>query len=139
MGNKFSRQSLDRLEGLHPLLIDWAFKVLSHWDCTVIYGKRTIAEQAVLYEKGLTKTMNSWHLVQPDGMAYAIDLAPYPIDWDDTLRFYHFAGIGLALAKEMLPPEYYIRWGGNWDRDYDLDDQKFMDLVHFELRKHPDG
>lgn len=26
-----------------------------------------------------------------------------------------------------------IRFGGDWDRDYDLDDQDFMDLVHFEL------
>lgn len=134
MANKFSKKSLERLEGVHPFLVDLCFKVLQHWDCTVIYGRRSIAEQQHLFQEELTKTMNSWHLEQPDGYAYAVDLAPYPIDWDDTNRFYYFAGLVMALAKETLPEGYYLRWGGNWDRDYDLDDQKFMDLVHFELR-----
>ena len=26
-----------------------------------------------------------------------------------------------------------IRWGGDWDGDFDLKDQTFMDLVHFEI------
>lgn len=133
--NKFSSTSLERLEGVHPVLVDLCFKILQYHDCTVIYGKRTLAEQAELYAKGATKTMNSWHLVQPDGFAYAVDLAPYPIDWDHTKRFYYFAGLMVALARETLPAGYYLRWGGNWDRDEDLDDQTFMDLVHFELRR----
>jgi peptidoglycan L-alanyl-D-glutamate endopeptidase CwlK len=133
--NKFSSTSLLRLEGVHPYLLDLCFKVLQHWDCTVVYGKRTLSEQQDLFARGLTKTMNSWHLEQEDGFAYAVDLAPYPIDWNDPKRFYYFAGIVNALAKETLPKGYYLRWGGNWDCDEDLNDQTFMDLVHFELRK----
>ena len=26
-----------------------------------------------------------------------------------------------------------MRWGGDWDKDFDLDDQTFNDLCHFEL------
>lgn len=136
MANKFSSKSLRRLEGVHPYLADLCFKVLQHWDCSVIYGRRSLAEQQELYAAGLSKTMKSWHLEQPDGYVYAVDLAPYPIDWDDTSRFYYFAGIVNALAKETLPEGYYLRWGGNWDGDNELDDQTFMDLVHFELRKY---
>lgn len=135
MGHKFSKSSLEKLEGVHPILVDLCFKVLQHWDCTVIYGKRTLSEQAELYAKGASKTMKSYHLVQPDGFAYAVDIAPYPIDWKNKKRYYYFAGVMITLAREMLPEGYYLRWGGNWDGDEDLDDQTFMDLVHFELRR----
>ena len=135
MGHKFGKRSLEKLEGVHPLLVDLCFKVLQHWDCSVLYGRRSLAEQQELYEAGKSKTMNSWHLEQPDGYAYAVDLAPYPINWDNKKRFYYFAGVVTTLAKEMLPEGYYLRWGGNWDGDEDLDDQHFMDLVHFELRR----
>jgi peptidoglycan L-alanyl-D-glutamate endopeptidase CwlK len=104
----------------------------------VIYGKRTLAEQAELFHKKASKTMKSWHLVQPDGYAYAVDIAPYPIDWDNKKRYYYFAGVMMTIAREELPEGYYLRWGGNWDGDEDLDDQSFMDLVHFELRRKED-
>ncbi len=60
----------------------------------------------------------------------AVDVAPYPLDWTDVKRFYHFAGYVQGLA-EMLDTR--LRWGGDWDRDYNLNDQSFNDLVHFEL------
>lgn len=138
MGHKFGKKSLEKLEGVHPYLVDLCFKVLQHWDCSVIYGKRTLAEQAELFHKKASKTMKSWHLVQPDGYAYAVDIAPYPIDWDNKKRYYYFAGVMMTIAREELPEGYYLRWGGNWDGDEDLDDQSFMDLVHFELRRKED-
>ena len=125
MANVFSRTSLSRLAGVDYRLQDLAHKVLQHHDCSIIYGLRTEAEQARLVAQGLSKTMNSKHLV-----GKALDIAPYPIDWNNTKRFYYFAGMVLAVAKEM---GLKIRWGGDWDMDNDLDDQTFMDLVHFEL------
>ena len=122
----FSKKSLSKLEGVDDRLVLLAHRVVEkHHDCTVIYGLRTEEEQRQLVEAGLSKTMQSKHL---EGKA--IDLAPYPIDWDNTKRFYYFAGMVLAAAKEF---GFKIRWGGDWDMDNDLDDQKFMDLVHFEL------
>ena len=123
---KFSKTSLNRLEGVDHRLQDLAFKVVSELhDCSVIYGLRTEAEQQRLVAEGLSKTMNSKHLV-----GRAIDLSPYPIDWDNTKQFYYFAGMVLGAANAL---EIKIRWGGDWDMDNDLDDQTFMDLVHFEL------
>ena len=125
---KFSQTSLDRLKGVDHRLQDLCHRiVVKHCDCTVVYGLRTEAEQAKLVQEGLSKTMNSRHLT-----GHAVDLAPWPIDWKNTKRFYHFGGIVEAVAREMGIP---IRWGGDWDGDGDLDDQTFMDLVHFEIPK----
>ena len=125
---KFSKRSRERLQGVDHRLQDLALKIVTdHHDCSVIYGLRTEEEQRRLVEKGLSKTMKSKHLT-----GEAIDLAPYPIDWENTKRFYYFAGIVLGVAKEM---GIDLRWGGDWDMDNDLDDQKFMDLVHFELKQ----
>lgn len=126
MQNKFSKESLDKLKGIDSRLQVLAHRVLETHDCKVIYGLRTLDEQKQLLKEGLTRTLNSKHI---EGRA--IDLAPYPVDWQDTKRFYYFAGIVMATASDM---EIGIRWGGDWDSDNDLNDQTFMDLIHFELK-----
>ena len=133
--NYFSKLSLQRLEEVHPLLVNLAYHLLQYHDIKIIYGVRTLEQQKALYEKGLSKTMNSRHLKQPDGYSWAVDIAPYPIDWNDTKRFYWVAGMMRVLGREYLPEGWVLRWGGNWDIDEDLNDQSFMDLAHFELRK----
>ena len=60
----------------------------------------------------------------------ALDVCPYPIDWNDKDRFYNFAGLVKGIAISM---DIKIRWGGDWDGDNDLKDQTFFDLPHFEL------
>lgn len=125
---QFSKASLNHMAGIDARLMDLAFKIVStHMDCTVpeYGGLRTEEEQRMLVATKRSKTMQSKHL-----QGKAIDLVPYPVDWKDTERFYLFAGMVLAVAKEMGIP---LRWGGDWDRDMDLHDQKFNDLVHFEL------
>lgn len=69
-------------------------------------------------------------------------MPPYPIDWKNTKRFYFFGGMVKSVFTEMqlngrIPMQYQLIFGGDWDNDNDLDDQKFMDLVHFELRNAP--
>lgn len=124
--SKFSSASLKKLQGLDDRLIILAKEVVTNFhDCTVIYGLRTLEEQKKLFAEGLSKTMKSRHL-----NGYAIDLSPYPIDWNNIKRFYYFAGIVITVSKMKKIP---IRWGGDWDMDNDLDDQTFMDLVHFEI------
>jgi len=123
---RFGERSKKNLEGVDLRLI-WLFTeiVENHHDCSILEGVRTNARQAQLVEQGKSKTMNSKHLV-----GKAVDVVPYPISWANTKRFYYFAGIVKAVAKQM---GIGIRWGGDWDMDNDLDDQTFMDLVHFEL------
>jgi peptidoglycan L-alanyl-D-glutamate endopeptidase CwlK len=131
---KFSKTSLKRLEGVHPLLQDLCFKVISSYDFTITYGIRTVAEQQRLVSEGLSRTMASLHLPQADGYAWAVDVAPYPIDWNNLKRFYYLAGRMDQAAQQLLPSGYKLRWGGDWDMDHDFDDQSFMDLLHYELR-----
>jgi peptidoglycan L-alanyl-D-glutamate endopeptidase CwlK len=71
--------------------------------------------------------MDSRHLT-----GHAVHFIPWPVEWDNTKRFYYFGGYALSRAKILNIP---IRWGGDWDRDHDLDDQQFFDLIHFEIPK----
>jgi peptidoglycan L-alanyl-D-glutamate endopeptidase CwlK len=64
----------------------------------------------------------------------AADIAPAPIDWDKVDRFKVLGGIVIGVAFMMGIP---IRWGGDWDGDLDLRDQKLMDYGHIELVKVP--
>ena len=127
--NKFSRQSKANLKTCHPYLQLLARKILEGYDFSVLEGYRGKGDQNILFAKELTQ------LKYPDGMhnkrpSLAFDIAPFPLDWNDKKRFYHFAGFVQAEAKSL---GIEIRWGGDWDRDNDLNDQHFMDLVHFEL------
>lgn len=116
---------MDNLEGVDDRLRALAFKALEMIDCKVISGVRTLDEQKQLVESGDSKTLNSKHLT-----GKAIDIAPHPINWEDTVSFYHFSGIIRGMAHEL---GISVRWGGDWDSDNDLHDQTFNDLVHFEL------
>ena len=61
----------------------------------------------------------------------AVDIAPYPIDWDDAKRFYLLAGMMFQAATNL---RVTLRWGGDWDGDWIHTDQTFFDLPHLELR-----
>jgi peptidoglycan L-alanyl-D-glutamate endopeptidase CwlK len=129
---RYGRRSMANLEGVHPLLVDWALRLVTTMDNTVVSGVRSLTTQAEYVRLGVSQTMASKHLVQPtDSFGHALDLAPYPVDWTDTRRFYILAGIGIGLASEMNIP---IRWGGRWNPD---DDQfklpGFNDMGHFEI------
>lgn len=60
----------------------------------------------------------------------AVDVVPYPVDWDDRERFAYFAGIVKGIAFSM---GLEIRWGGDWDQDGKTLDEIFSDMPHFEL------
>lgn len=98
-------------------------------DFTVLCGHRNRADQdkAVADGKSQTPWPTSKHNTVP---SIAVDIAPYPIDWDDWNRFRVLAGYILGTADAM---GIKIRWGGDWDRDYSEADERFRDLPHFEL------
>jgi len=126
---KFSEKSRSELDTCEEQL-QWLFEtVLKKYDCSILEGHRGKKKQNTYYRTKKSRKMfpDSKHNSEP---SRAVDVAPYPIDWDDTKRFYHFAGYVKAVADLK---GINIRWGGDWDNDNDLNDQKFMDLVHFEL------
>ena len=126
----FSSASRERLNTCHPDLQRLFNTVVENYDCTIMEGVRSLETQKEYLRTGKTRTLNSKHLRASDGYSHAVDVAPYPIDWDDRDRFYHFAGYVLGVA-DILGIE--IRWGGDWDSDKELHDQTFYDLPHFEL------
>jgi len=103
---------------------------------------RTIEHQKYLVEMGVSKTMNSLHLIdEQHPFSRAVDAGPWPIIWPDKRnpkyvytigQFYYFAGVVLEVAHELLIP---IRYGGDWDGDFNVTNQTFYDLVHFELKE----
>mgnify|MGYP000128209097 CR=1 FL=1 len=127
----FSKQSLETLDGVHPLLVEWAHELIQVIDFKVVSGVRTRATQMQYVSRGVSKTMNSKHLIQKDGYSHALDLAPYPVDWSDLRRFYILAGAGLGIADQLNIP---MTWGGRWNP---LDDRfkvpSFNDLGHFQI------
>ncbi len=126
---KFSQRSEDNLKGVHPDLVKVVRRALqlSDIDFTVIEGLRTKERQNQLYVLRKTKTLNSRHLT-----GHAVDIAPYPLDWNDIEKFGKLAKAMFAAAKELKIP---IRWGGDWNRNGRSDDETFYDGPHFELLK----
>jgi len=127
---KFGKTSADRLATCHPDLQKLFNEVVKNYDCSVLQGIRPKEEQDEYFRTGRSKVQypNSKHNSDP---SMAADVAPYPIDWNNTNRFYHFAGYVIATADQL---GIKLRWGGDWDSDKDFSDQNFNDLPHFEIR-----
>lgn len=126
---KLSETSNKRLQTCHPDLQKLFNEVIKHYDCTVICGVRGKEEQDEAVRLGKSKLTfpNSKHNSSP---SMAVDVVPFPIDWNDATRFYHFAGFVKAIAISL---GIKIRWGGDWNGDHEFKNEKFKDLPHFEL------
>ena len=126
---RFGRRSKTNLRTAHLDLIRLFDKVIKEYDCSILQGYRNQEEQDRLYYEGRSKLQypDSKHNSNP---SLAVDVIPYPIDWNDRERFYHFAGYVKGVASGL---GIKIRWGGDWDRDGDLTDQNFNDLFHIEI------
>jgi len=134
---KFGKRSRERLNGVDSRLINVLNEVIKYFDITVIEGLRSEARQMELLANGKTKTKFGKHV-----KGKAVDIAPYPIDWDNRDDFHYLGGFVLGIAAKM---GVNIRWGGDWsspslDKDVmrgaeqrTTKDNGFDDLVHFEL------
>jgi len=126
---KFGSRSKERLDTCDKRIQDIFFYVVQHFDCTVLEGHRSEGRQNSLFEAGRSQLRYpaGRHNTQP---SRAVDVVPYPIDWNDRERFHYFSGFVLGVAKMM---NIDVRWGGDWDSDTEVDDNTFDDLPHFEL------
>ena len=126
---KFGKRSKESLVTCENRLQDVFNEVIKIVDCSILEGHRSKDRQNKLYEEGKTKVRypNGRHNASPSN---AVDVAPYPIDWDDRERFHLFAGFVLGVANRM---GITLRWGGDWNMNFEVDDNKFDDFPHFEL------
>ena len=135
---RFGSRSKSRLKGVNAKLVNVLNEAIKIYDFTIIEGLRTKRRQKDLYDKGKTKVMHSKHM---DGLA--VDLAPYPVNFEDTKRFFYLAGIIKVIAMKLGAN---IRWGGDWNKDQVFTSrgltnkkgtdskQNFNDYVHFEIK-----
>ena len=131
---KLEKRSEERLVGVNPALVAVVRRAieLSTVDFTVLEGKRTLERQQELFDQGRTKpgkivtwTMKSKHL---DGDA--VDLVPFPVDWNDTKKFDAIAKAMFAAASEL---GVKLRWGADWDGDGKPREKGEYDSPHFEI------
>ena len=127
---KFGKKSRANLSTAHKSLQKVFNEVIKYVDCSVLEGHRSQERQDKLFDEGKTKVKypKGRHNSNP---SRAVDVTPYPVNWNDRERQTLFAGFVLGLAKGM---DITLRWGGDWDRDFQVNDNKFDDFPHFEIR-----
>ena len=109
--------SLFHLEGVHPSLVAIVQRAIqiTTQDFTVTCGVRSLADEQAAVAAGRSKTMNSKHLVQPDGFGHAVDLVPWAdgaATWNWTLIY----PVAVAVRQASIEQATALRWGGVWDR-----------------------
>lgn len=135
---EFGKKSLKLLADVEPDLVRVLSEAIKYMDFTVTCGHRTLDEQQALYAQGRTRAgpivtkcdgidKKSMHQGMP---SRAVDIAPWPIDWNDTQRFIYLAGHVMGIAGMMDIP---LRCGVDFNKNYNLNDDRFDDLPHFEL------
>ena len=122
----FGKRSKQRLKGVDTKLVNVLNELVKIMDVTIIEGLRSQERQDVLVAKGASKTRYSKHI-----QGKAVDLAPYPIDWEDRERFHYMGGMVRGIGQQL---NVNIRWGGDWDSDGEIKDNSFDDLVHVEIK-----
>lgn len=129
---KFGKRSFEKLETCHPSIQEVMIEAIkSGPDFTIICGHRNESDQNNAYYNGNTQLLfpRSKHNKMP---SMAIDIAPYPIDWDKIPSFIYLAGYVMGVADKL---GIKLRWGGDWNQNYDQSDERFRDFPHFELVK----
>lgn len=121
----FSQKSLDNLKGVDRRLVRICNLAIQIMDFVVWDGVRTLEEQRINVARGKSWTMKSKHLT---GMA--VDLVPYPVDWDDVEIFCVLAGVMKAAAHTI---GVKLRWGGDWNQNMSTKDEHNRDYGHFEI------
>jgi len=140
MPYKLGTQSRARLHGVHGDLTRVVFRAIeiSDQDFMVLEGVRTPERQRQLYAQGRTKpgnkvtwTLNSNHFINPKtGKGHAVDLVPYPVDWNDLAKFDAINDAMQTAAKEL---GVKLRWGADWDRDGKPRERGESDSPHWEI------
>ncbi len=142
-GYIFSRNSLNRLKGVSPKLVELAKKVItiSPFDFLIVAGLRTAEEQNKLYQQGRTipgpKVTNcdgyknkSRHQAKSDGYSHAIDIAIYDpnipgnIDWNNINKYRAVVDV---FKREAIKNGFEIEWGGDWT--------SFKDYPHIQIKE----
>lgn len=134
MSYQWGQRSLERMEGVNPILIQCATIALSksQHDMTIpnFGGVRTAEDQNGLFKKGYSKAdgyeKKSYHQSKN-----ALDVIPVEGGYKNDKAFRHFAGKMFSAWQAMIAAGenkgYTLEWGGHW--------QNFIDVPHWQIVK----
>ena len=127
MSFKFSKISAARLATCDARIQLVMNAVIKERDCTIICGARTLEEQQKSFAEGFSKLdgvikISKHQIGKARPKSLAVDVLPYPINWNDAKGHKEFAAFVLKKAEEL---GVKLIWGGNW--------KTFKDRPHFEL------
>lgn len=139
---KLSKNSLAKLEGVHPRLVDVIKEAIktSPYDFVIVQGLRSAEYQNKLYQKGRSTKgsivtncdgyiKKSNHQAKSDGFGYAIDFGIYDttkdgnIDWNSTQKYIDVANHILEIGRKH---NLKLESGAFW--------KSFKDYPHIELK-----
>ena len=150
----FGASSKKKLETCHEDIIEICNEAIQLVDFSIITGHRTKEEQNALYPKYTKlKWPNGNHNSFP---SRAVDVAPYIKPYGvifgnpaEIVKMMDLTGVSEIEAKTFVQKSYArligiiegiafqrdieIRVGIDWDGDFDMLDQTFHDLGHWEL------
>lgn len=127
---KFSASSQARLATCHPDLQAVCNELIKQYDFTVLEGHRSQAAQTAALQRGASK--RTWpHSAHNKTPSLAVDIAPYPVDWDNISRFNEMI-IRFDTVANMLRAEGKIAsqftYGGYW--------RTLQDWPHIEIKEN---
>ena len=137
--HKFGQRSISRMEGVSPLLKEWAKRLLikSPFDLTIPYlgGYRTAEEQNGLYENGQGVTQKDGYVKKSyhqSGNALDIVIAGKTIEAMYNIEKLDYLGkLGFEVWQEMEQEDievsnYKLTWGGSW---------RWKDRPHWQIKR----
>ena len=160
MNYRLSKRSLDNLQGVDERLVKIVHRAIqiteqdfmviegvrSREQCMINYGKgRTVAQ---LTAKGIparyanpNANKVTW-LNNPFASKHcfgqAVDICPYPVDWNDYKKFDKIADAMFEAEKQLksenaISQNTNLRWGADWDNDGNKRERGESDSPHFEI------
>lgn len=126
---KFSKISKERLATCHPDLQAVCNELIKYYDFSVLEGHRGEQAQNDAYRNG-TSQVKYPHSAHNKTPSLAVDIAPYPIDWDNISRFnemiIRFDTVAKILRAEGVIDNDFV-YGGQW--------AKLKDWPHIEIKE----
>lgn len=139
----FGPRSLANRKGILPKLLavfDRAIQITTQ-DFMLYEGLRSVAQQRHNIATGVSQTMDSQHITQPDGFGHAGDLVPVfgglpKWDWGGC----YLVAMAVDAAATEQGVAHNIRWGGAWDKrlsDFGGDVKAYQQAVTDYQKRHP--
>ena len=128
----WSTKSLQVRATLDPRLQTLVDELLEYMDVSLTCGFRSEEEQEEAVRTGHSQIHwpNGRHNQNP---SVAVDMQPYPYPLNDAdlhAALGYMAGLCRLIAERN---GFEVRWGGDWNRDGSVVDNKFDDLFHVEI------